>query len=200
MSSIVKKAFMFETFDSPEPVRIEEGNLISYEYYNDSNNIKITVHGPDGNITLDGPTLYLKDYVRDVEYNDLVHSKGYIFEQQKDRTYREGQKDNFIECDVDASDKANRNKRINTAAVLDYLKEKSNGTFIDKIVVDWIKFEIEKLEKDYSRLSILEASDEDIIQNALMEYGNQFRANYDSEVANKITDVRNRYLDRKDKE
>ena len=59
---------------------------------------------------------------------------------------------------------------------------------------------MEKLEKDYSRLSILEASDEDIIQNALMEYGNQFRANYDSEVANKITDVRNRYLDRKDKE
>ena len=40
MSKIVKKAFMFKTFDSPAPVRIEEGNLISYEFYNNTNNIK----------------------------------------------------------------------------------------------------------------------------------------------------------------
>lgn len=176
MSKIVKKAFMFKSFDNPEPVRIEEGSLISYEFYNNSNNIKITIHGPDGNITLDGPTLYLKDYVRDVEYDDLVHPKGYMFEQQKDRTYREGVTKNYGFVDnldkvvEDSKDEANYDKRINTAAVLNYFyKIVDSKDSLDKHVYDWIVSEIKRLNDEMKRLDILTASDEDIIQNALKE-------------------------------
>lgn len=202
MSKIVKKAFMFRSFDNPEPVRIEEGNLISYEFYNNTNNIRITMHGPDGNITLDGPTLYLNDYVRDVEYDDLVHPKVYMFEQQKDRTYREGVTKNYGFVDnldkvvEDGKDEANYDKRINTAAVLNYFHKITNSEDpMDKRVIEWIASEIKRLNDEMKRLDILTASDEDIIQNALMEYGNQECYSNDTEIANKITDVRNRYLE-----
>lgn len=199
MSKIVKKAFMFRTFDSPEPVRIEEGNLISYEFYNDTNNIKITIHGPDSDITLCGPTLYLKDYVRDVEYNDLVHPKGYMFEQQKDRTYREGQEDNTAKYDVKVTDKTNQELKEATLTVIKYLTS-IDCTNLEQTIVSFLGSEEGRLEKEYDRLNILTASDDEIIQNALLYYANDYLAHYGTETANKISDVRYRYLERKDKE
>lgn len=187
MRKIVKRAFMFKTFDRREPVRIEEGNLISYEFYNNTNNIKITIHNSDGDTTLDGPTLYLTDYIRDVEYKDLVHPEEYIHaeEQEDERKYTQAKQD-----------KANHDKRINTAAVLNYFYEitKSEDA-MDNRVFDWISSEINRLKGEMKRLDILTASDEDIIQTALIEYSNQERYNNNTEIANKITDVRNRYLE-----
>ena len=205
---IVKKAFKFTTYDSPEPVEIEEGNMVSYKVYNEpgfrcDNAIKITVYGPDSDIILDGPNkLYLGEYLREVEFNDLARSKEYMFEQQKDRTCRHGITKNYVFVDnldrvvEDNKDEANYNKRINIAAVLDYLQNvtKSEET-MDNRVIDWITSETVRLKDEMKRLDVLAASDEDIIQNALMEYGNQERYNGDVEIANKITDVRDRYLE-----
>lgn len=95
----------------------------------------------------------------------------------------------------------NHIKRINTAAVLNYFRKVTTSEDpMDKHICDWIESETKRLTGEMKRLDILAASDEDIIQNALMEYGNQECYSNDVEVANKITDVRNRYLDRKNKE
>ena len=206
---IVKKEFEFYVYDGHMPVKVEEGNLVSYEIYTRepgfgyNNAVKITVYGPDGDITLNGPNkLYLGEYLREIEYNDLIHPKGYIFEQQKDRTYRHGVTKNY--CFVDNLDQvvengqneANFNKRINTAAILNYFRKiiESNDT-MDERVFDWIELQITRLKDEMKRLDVLTATDEDIIQTALMEYGNQERYSNDIEIANKITDVRNRYLE-----
>ena len=196
---IVKKEFEFYVYDGHIPVKVEEGNLVSYEIYTrepgfDCNNaIKITVHGPDGDIILDGPNkLYLGEYLREIEFSDLKLPKSYI-----KKIHEEG-KHTQVE-----QNEANYNKRINTAAVLNYFRKITiSKDPMDKHVIDWISSEIEKLEKEYNRLKILGATDKDIIQTALIEYGNQERYNNDVEIANKITDVRNRYLellDSKDK-
>ena len=214
MSKIVKKAFMFETFNSSEPVRIEEGNLISYEFYNDSNNIEITIYGPDSDIKLCGPTLYLRDYVRDVEYDDLVHPKEYMFEQQKDRTYRHGVTKNYgfvdnldkvvedgknEEHDVKVTDETNQELKEATLTVIKYLRS-IDCTNLEQTIVSFLGREEERLQKEYDRLNILTSSDDEIIQNALLYYANDYLSHYGTETADKIRDVRERYLDRKDKE
>ena len=99
-------------------------------------------------------------------------------------------------CDVKVSDEANYDKRINTAAVLNYFSKITESLdSMDNCVVDWIASEVRQLKDEMKRLDILTASDEDIIQNALMEYGSQECYSNDTEIANKITDVRNRYLE-----
>ena len=187
---ITKKSFTFMPYDceSGIPITIGRGVLISYELYTHepglgfNNAVKITIYGPNSNLILDGPNIIgIENYLREIEYNDLVHPKEYIHEQEN---YHEEQ------------DEANHNKRINTAAVLNYLYKIANTkeSFDDKLI-DWIPSEINRLKNEMKRLDVLAASDEDIIQNALMEYGNQERYNGDVEIANKITDVRNRYLE-----
>lgn len=205
---IVKKEFEFYVYDGHMPVKVKEGNLVSYEIYTrepgfDFNNaVKITVHNPDGDITLDGPNkLYLGEYLREIEYNDLVHPKEYMFEQQKDRTYRHGVTKNYGFVDnldkviEDDKDEANYNKRINTAAVLNYFHKiiESNDS-MDNRVFEWIESEKERLNNEMKRLDVLTATDEDIIQTALTGYYQEHYSS-DVEIANKITDVRNRYLE-----
>ena len=143
----------------------------------------------------------------DIKEHIIPMAEEDIHEQQKDRTYRHGVTKNYGFVDnlgkvvEDCKVEDNYNKRINTAAILNYLRKvTSSKEPMDKHVIDWISSEIGKLEKEFNRLKILAATDEDIIQTALMEYSNQERYNGDVEIANKITDVRNRYLDRKDKE
>ena len=186
---ITKESFEFMTYNGGTiPITIGKGVLISYEVYthepalNPNNAVRITIYGPNSNLILDGPNLIcIENYLREVEYKDLVHPKEYIHEQEN---YHEEQ------------DEANHNKRINTAVVLNYLYKIANTkeSFNDKLI-DWIPSEINRLKNEMKRLDVLAASDEDIIQNALMEYGNQKRYNGDVEIANKITDVRNRYLE-----
>lgn len=186
---IVEEAFEFTTFNGGTiPITIGKGVLISYEVYtrepglNPNNAVRITVYGPNSNLTFEGLNLIcFENYLREIEYKDLVHPKEYVHEQEN---YHKEQ------------DEANYNKRINTAAILNYLYKiaNSNTSFDDKLV-DWIPSEINRLKNEMKRLDVLAASDEDIIQNALMEYGNQERYNGDVEIANKITDVRNRYLE-----
>ena len=192
---ITKEAFEFMTFNGGTiPITIGKGVLISYETYthepalNPNNAVRITVYGPNSNLILDGPNIIgIENYLREIGYNDLVHPKEYIREQEN---YHKEQ------------DEANYNKRINTAAVLNYLKKAEKANYdtpgkplFDKSVANGISHQIAVKQKELERRDVLAATDEDIIQNALMEYGNQERYNGDVEIANKITDVRNRYLE-----
>jgi hypothetical protein len=81
----------------------------------------------------------------------------------------------------------------NIKAVLDYLKEKSNET-TGKVVLDWIKYEIEQKEKEYNNLSIINADDNEIISQALIEMSIKYNVNNQFQVSNKIDEVRNRFL------
>ena len=158
-----------------------------------------------GSITLVFPdmTVEVEDDF-DIKEHIIPMAEEDIYEQQKDRTYREGVTKNYGFVDnldkviEDSKVEANYNKRINIAAVLNYFHNiiKSEDV-MDERVFDWIKSETERLKDEMKRLDILTASDEDIIQTALMEYSNQERYNNDVEIANKIDEVRKRFLDNK---
>lgn len=81
----------------------------------------------------------------------------------------------------------------NTKIVLDYLREKLNET-TGKTVLDWVKYEIEQKEKEYNNLSIVNASDKEIISQALIEMSCKYNVNNQFTVSNKIDEVRNRFL------
>lgn len=212
---LVSKSFEFNDHTNVTH-KIEVGELISYEVYSDCN-MTITVYCRSGTIEIYGHEKNIEDYIRAITYDDLKHPKEYIFEQQKDRTYRHGvtkkyafvdNLDQVVEEGKDEEyaqakqDKANYNKRIDTAAVLNYLKKAEKANYdtpgkplFDKSIANWISHQIAVKQKELERLDILTATDEDIIQTALMEYGNQECYSNDVEIANKITDVRNRYLE-----
>lgn len=81
----------------------------------------------------------------------------------------------------------------NIKVVLDYLREKLNET-TGKIVLDWVKYEIEQKEKEYLNLSILNANDKDIISQALLEMSCKYNHQNQFNAANKIDEVRKRFL------
>jgi hypothetical protein len=137
----------------------------------------------------------IKDYIIPMAEED-------IHEQQKDRTYRHsvtknyGFVDNLDSVIKDGVLNDNRNKREYVACVIEYLKNIDiNKENANKTIGSWIPQEIDRLNKEFGRLSVLAMSDSDIIQTALIELGNQYLAKYDTETSNKITDVRNRYLE-----
>lgn len=204
---IVKKEFMFTTYDSPEPVRIEKGNLISYMVYTNehgigySNAVKITVHGPNGDIILDGPNrLYLGEYLREVEFNDLACSKEYMFEQQKDRTYRHGVTKNYAFVDnpdkvvEDGKYEEYKRKRIDIGTILDY-HNRIDYKPLSKDVIQFLQSEKERLDKEYDKLTLLVLSDTEIAIRALSHMRSDCLKNYDMDVVHKIEDVISRLLD-----
>lgn len=82
----------------------------------------------------------------------------------------------------------------NLKVVLDYLnalKYQDNPPLLD----NWLKSETERLQKQYNNMSIINADDEDIISQALIEMFNKYNANNQFDVANKINAVRKRFLD-----
>ena len=81
----------------------------------------------------------------------------------------------------------------NIKVVLDYLRQKRSET-TGKVVLDWVNYEIEQKEKEYSNLSILDADDKDIISQALVEMSCKYNVNNQFQVSNKIDEVRKRFL------
>lgn len=200
---LVKEAFEFTQFGSTIPVHIGEGVLVSYEIvtnpemFGNDNTVNLTIHGPENTFVLKGPAVtFPKDKLREIEFSDLRLSKNYIKQIHEEGKHTQAEQD-----------ESNYIKRINTTAILNYLKkmEKANYNIpgkplFDKSVANWISHQIAVKQKELERLDVLAASDEEIIQTALLAYANQERYNNDVEVANKITDVRNRYLEMMDKE
>ena len=169
---------IFKSFDcrtvKGTNLEIRSGTILKSYVLNPSRN-SITLNFPD----------------MTVEVEDDFDIKDYIIPMAEEDT-----KACSSLCDVKVSDEANYNKRINTAAVLDYFHKIADSLdSTDNHVIDWIASEVRRLKDEMKRLDVLTASDEDIIQNALMEYGSQECYSNDTEIANKITDVRNRYLE-----
>ena len=83
----------------------------------------------------------------------------------------------------------------NVKAVLDYLNAVEGYKKNPSSFTEWVKSEKERLEKEYFDLSIIDADDKDIISQALLEMSNKYNADYQFNVANKINEVRTRFLD-----
>jgi len=82
----------------------------------------------------------------------------------------------------------------NIKVVLDYLNALKYHDNLP-VVNDWLKSETERLNKEYSNLSILNADDKDIISQALTEMVNKYRDNNQTQISDKINEVRTRFLD-----
>lgn len=194
---ITKESFTFVPYncDPNIPITVGKGVLVSYEIYTHepsmgiNNAIKITVHGPNSDIILDGPrTCIFEEYLREIEFDDLVHPKEYFPEKEYNEEYKR-------KCIQTEKDEDNHDERINTAAVLNYFREITESEDpMDERISDWITSEVERLKGEMKRLDVLAASDGDIIQTALTGYYQEHYSD-DVEIANKITDVRNRYLE-----
>lgn len=83
----------------------------------------------------------------------------------------------------------------NIKAVLDYINTLENYKKKPLSFTEWLESEKERLNKEYFKLSIINADDKDIISQALIEMSNKYNMNNQFQVANKIDEVRKRYLD-----
>lgn len=63
-------------------------------------------------------------------------------------------------------------------------------------VLKWIDSEITRLEIESDIFDISRASDEDVISAALLELSNKYREEHKDDSANKVAQVRTRYLDK----
>ena len=82
--------------------------------------------------------------------------------------------------------------------VLDYLNTLEDAESYKKkpsSFTEWLESEKERLNKEYFNLSIINAEDKDIISQALIEMSNRYRAKGQFNAANKIDEVRTRFLD-----
>ena len=85
----------------------------------------------------------------------------------------------------------------NIKAVLDYLNTVEDAKSYNKSPLsfyEWLKSEKERLEKEYLNLSIINANDKDIISQALIEMSCKYNRQNQFNAANKIDEVRNRFL------
>lgn len=142
------------------------------------------------NYDRDSVTLNFLDMTCEIE-NDFDIAE-YIVSIPEDN-----QKDNTVKYDVKVTDKTNQELKEATLAAIKYLRS-IDCTNLEQTIVNFLGKEEKRLQKEYDKLSILTASDDEIIQNALLNYANEYLAHYDTETANKIRDVRDRYLERKD--
>lgn len=86
----------------------------------------------------------------------------------------------------------------NIKAVLYYLntvKDTENYKKNPPSLNDWLKSEKERLNKEYFNLCVMNANDKDIISQALIEMSNRYLDNNQVQIANKIDEVRKRFLD-----
>lgn len=81
--------------------------------------------------------------------------------------------------------------------IIDYLKQLAKThDKLDAEVLKWIDSEITRLEIASGIFDISKATDEDIISVALLELSNKYRAEHKDDSANKVAQVRTRYLDK----
>ena len=82
--------------------------------------------------------------------------------------------------------------------VLDYLNTLEDAESYKKkpsSFNEWLESEKERLNNEYFNLSVVNAEDNEIISQALIEMSNNYRANNQFQVSNKIAEVRKRFLD-----
>ena len=86
----------------------------------------------------------------------------------------------------------------NIKSVLYYLntvKDTENYKKNPPSLNDWIELEKERLQKEYFNLAVVDAEDNEIISQALIEMSNKYREANQFKGANKIDEVRTRFLD-----
>ncbi len=86
----------------------------------------------------------------------------------------------------------------NTETILNYLNTLEDAESYKKrpsSFTEWLESEKERLQKEYHNLSIINAEDNEIISQALIEMSNKYRANNQFNASNKISAVRKRFLD-----
>lgn len=84
----------------------------------------------------------------------------------------------------------------NIKVVLDYLNElkyHDNPPSLN----NWLKSETERLQNEYINLSVINADDNEIISQALIEMSDKYRENNQFNAANKINEVRKKFLNNK---
>lgn len=88
----------------------------------------------------------------------------------------------------------------NIKAVLDYLntvKDTENYKKNPPSLNDWLELEKKRLNKEYFNLSVVNAGDNEIISQALIEMADRYRENSQFNIYNRICEVRKRFLDNK---
>lgn len=86
----------------------------------------------------------------------------------------------------------------NIKAVLNYLDTVEDAENYKKgppSFYEWLNSEKERLNKEYLRLSIIDADDNDIISQALIEMSCKYNVANQFQISNKIDEVRKRFLD-----
>ena len=194
---LVSKSFEYDSLDGVTH-KIEVGELISYEIYTDCN-MNITLYCRSGTIDIYGHEKNIEDYLRPITYDDLKHPHEYIFEQSKgDRTYREGQEDNTVIADSekvieDGKLEEYSRKRVDVGTILDYLNL-IDCKPLSKDTVQFLQSEKERLDKEYDKLTLLTATDEEIVKKALIRMKKECLKEYDMDVAHKVEDVLNKWM------
>lgn len=86
----------------------------------------------------------------------------------------------------------------NIKVVLNYLNTIKDGDSYKQnppSFNEWLESEKERLNKEFFNLSIINAEDNEVISQALIEMSNKYNTNSQFNVANKITAVRKRFLE-----
>ena len=84
--------------------------------------------------------------------------------------------------------------------VLDYLNTIEDAESYQKrpsSFNEWLESEKERLNKEYFNLSVVNAEDNEIISQALIEMSNRYRSKGQFKAYNKVDEVRKRFLDNK---
>ena len=100
-------------------------------------------------------------------------------------------KEHLIVFEEDALDKDNN------VIIIDYLDKFTKADNKPNAeVLKWIDSEITRLEIASGIFDISKATDEDVISVALLELSNKYRAEHKDDSANKVAQIRTRYLDK----
>lgn len=83
----------------------------------------------------------------------------------------------------------------NIKVILDYINTLDDYKKKPLSFTEWLESEKERLNKEYFNLSVTNADDKDIISQALIEMSNKYSVNKQFQVANKIDEVRKRFLE-----
>lgn len=151
-------------------LNVESGTIMESYTLNPSRS-SITLVFPDMTCEIEDD-FDIKEYIKPIPFL----KKGYIHEQENMK---------------------HQNRREEVAVILKYLKsiKSEYEGKLDNTVISFLTDEIKTFENEFNKLTILESSDKEIIQCALVDLATTYLAKYaDGEISNKINDVRDRYL------